>query len=347
MNEHIQWLENVFSQTADEGYFDFARCKRANGTFYGTSGKCKKGVEVGAKETTKSTTIKKKLRTKLDVRQGQKTSPKYNSTPGSSKPLAKLSPKEELKLAEAHLIKLKSERDRLTGIKEPTIQEKSDLFIVKVQMSSTEARVQDIKDGYAPDGPSLSEIYNRQGFNAKPELVQTRSDLEKHTDVLKQPNGENLILYRGVTTIDHANQFRGTGPDGETHFPGKGIFGNGTYAAAPGPLLPDNKQRAIDSAKAYAGGDEDVGSRITAFALRADANVVRFGNGNDQEFRYMMWTEKITKEAEEKTGMYYNDVGEAAAALGIHAYQVPQPARDDYWVILNRGAIIAAVDSEI
>jgi hypothetical protein len=53
--------------------------------------------------------------------------------------------------------------------------------------------------------------------------------------------------------------------------------------------------------------------------------------------------------AEEKTGRHYNDVGEAAAALGIHAYHVPQTDTqgEDYWVILNRGAVIAAVNSEV
>jgi hypothetical protein len=35
MTEYVRWLENVFSQTADGGYFDFARCERADGTFYG------------------------------------------------------------------------------------------------------------------------------------------------------------------------------------------------------------------------------------------------------------------------------------------------------------------------
>ena len=30
--------------------WDFVRCQRANGTFYGTSGRCKSGDEVGARE---------------------------------------------------------------------------------------------------------------------------------------------------------------------------------------------------------------------------------------------------------------------------------------------------------
>lgn len=39
--------KNEFSE------FDFARCMRPNGTYYGTAGKCRKGSEVGAKEKAK------------------------------------------------------------------------------------------------------------------------------------------------------------------------------------------------------------------------------------------------------------------------------------------------------
>ena len=38
-----------FSEPAQET-LDFARCQRPDGSFYGTSGQCRKGVSVGAKE---------------------------------------------------------------------------------------------------------------------------------------------------------------------------------------------------------------------------------------------------------------------------------------------------------
>lgn len=38
-----------FSEQALQDYYDFARCKRPDGTFYGTGGKCRKGVNAGAK----------------------------------------------------------------------------------------------------------------------------------------------------------------------------------------------------------------------------------------------------------------------------------------------------------
>ena len=47
----MSYLNDVFRQTADNGYFDFARCQRPDGTIYGSpSGKCKKGKLIGDKD---------------------------------------------------------------------------------------------------------------------------------------------------------------------------------------------------------------------------------------------------------------------------------------------------------
>ena len=46
----MNYLEEVFRQTADGGYFDFARCERKDGTHYGTGGTCRIGRKVGAAE---------------------------------------------------------------------------------------------------------------------------------------------------------------------------------------------------------------------------------------------------------------------------------------------------------
>jgi len=48
----MSYLDEVFKQTADEGYFDFSRCQRADGSHYGTGGTCRKGDKVGAREVT-------------------------------------------------------------------------------------------------------------------------------------------------------------------------------------------------------------------------------------------------------------------------------------------------------
>jgi len=200
-----------------------------------------------------------------------------------------------------------------------------------------------------PWSPSLKSLYEKQGFNAKPELVATVDDLRKRKDIVTNSDGSPRIFYRGVTIGEFADQFKGLGSEGGSHYPGKGMFGNGSYAAAPSYNDPEaTAGNVIGIAKAYAGERNNLSSKVTAFALRKDANVVEF-NGKTTEERmeqHMWWGEETVRDAEKKTGYRFTDLGEAAAALGIHAFTVPQ--RDgDYLVLLNRGAIIAAMDSQI
>jgi hypothetical protein len=200
-----------------------------------------------------------------------------------------------------------------------------------------------------PWSPSLKSLYEKQGFNAKPELVATVDDLRKRKDIVTNSDGSPRIFYRGVTIGEFADQFKGLGSEGGSHYPGKGMFGNGSYAAAPSYNDPEaTAGNVIGIAKAYAGERNNLSSKVTAFALRKDANVVEF-NGKTTEERmeqHMWWGEETVRDAEKKTGYRFTDLGEAAAALGIHAFTVPQ--RDgDYLVPLNRGAIIAAMDSQI
>lgn len=46
VSEKIQELESLMFEFSEE--YDFARCQRADGSFYGTRGKCKKGKDAGA-----------------------------------------------------------------------------------------------------------------------------------------------------------------------------------------------------------------------------------------------------------------------------------------------------------
>ncbi len=46
----LKYSENPEDQVAFEEAYDFARCQRPDGSFYGTSGQCRKGKESGAKE---------------------------------------------------------------------------------------------------------------------------------------------------------------------------------------------------------------------------------------------------------------------------------------------------------
>ena len=138
---------------------------------------------------------------------------------------------------------------------------------------------------------------------------------------------------------------------------------------------------ALALAKQYAGENEEINrfltkaqtnERVTAFELRKDANVKtwkagssvkttrksQFHAGPDGDWyteNFLPWRKETIAKAEKLTGLKYNSVGEAATALGIDAYQVPLPLTQmdevtgvitrttfDYWVILNRSAIIVS-----
>ena len=92
--------------------------------------------------------------------------------------------------------------------------------------------------------------------------------------------------------------------------------------------------------------------RVTAFGFKKDARVVTWKQkdmdiweGASRE--WTEWEEMIHERAGKLTGLTFDTTGEAAAALGIDAYQVPNAGGiegldEDYWVILNRGALVVS-----
>lgn len=92
----------TFSESAYE-VLDFARCQRADGTFYGTSGQCRKGKPVGPKEEKAlkkaAAAGNKKAKAALDVVEGKKTKAQakkeLSGKPTATKPKPKKDPKEE------------------------------------------------------------------------------------------------------------------------------------------------------------------------------------------------------------------------------------------------------------
>lgn len=278
--------------------------------------------------------------------------PKYNETPGSRQPAK---PKELLGDYAAFLKKEKEldarrkEIENSGRLTDPKVQKEYYNLLEEISAHSK---------GRIPGNPvSLGKIYEIQGFNAKPELVRSRAELESRNDIIREPDGRPLILYRGVTEEGYARQFQGSGPEGDKHFPGQGVYGNGTYAASAGGNVRESRwitdgnydQTAQRTAISYASGGQGAGNRVTAFALRSDANIVQFeGDTTSQrDNKYYEWRREITRQAKEKFGIDFNDHGEAAAAMGVHAYRVPMSDSEDYWVILNRGAVIAAQDPQL
>jgi hypothetical protein len=274
--------------------------------------------------------------------------PKYEKTPGSSKPIPKATDV-DVKALEKQKERLSKEFDKIHSKISPSDEERARLLEVSNELLDVGKRINDANVGREPRNHSLRKIYEQQGFNAKPELVATASDLRNRKDVLTGSDGQPVIIYRGVTTQEFSDQFKGLGPDGDKHYPGRGIFGNGTYGAAASDLNPRGTQtEAIKTAKAYAGENANLRTKVTAFALRKDANIATFPGKEqvDRERAYDAWYDRTIEEAQKKTGYKYSDIGEAAAALGYAGYQAPQRG-EDFYVILNRGAIIAAMDSQI
>lgn len=283
---------------------------------------------------------KKKPRDPKEYAEALRKSPKYDKTPGSRTPIKKPS--------EADTPSLAKEQERLFA-KMSRAKTQEEKLKISQELLDVTSRLQNAEPGKTPKSLSLREIYEAQGFNAKPELVGTVADLKSREDILTHSDGSPMVLYRGVSTPEFSDQFKGVGANGSVHYPGKGIYGNGSYAATrenTPTLGPENAP--LRTAKAYAGDPKDLNQKVTAFALRADSNVVVLPPGSAKErfAAYDEWEAGMLLEAERKTGYKYKDTGEAAAALGIHAYQVPQNG-EDFFVVLNRGAVIAAMDSGI
>jgi hypothetical protein len=269
-------------------------------------------------------------------------SPKYNETPGSTKPIRKLSSEEiakELRKAENDFVARAQDFDKKGKTFEAGLER---------QRAIDASRSADQFERGFSTNPPLELLYKMQGYNARPEVVPSRRDLEGREDLVKGQDGKALLLWRGVTSEEFADQFKGAGPRGDVHYPGQGIYGNGTYAASHAPGT-SNKRAALTEAESYAGWGGNKDRRMTAFGIRKDANIVQF-EGKDWAERgskFDSWKKETIKKAEEETGRSFHDIGEASAALGIHAYRVPQGREEDFWVILNRGALVVAADPQM
>lgn len=81
-----------------QDFLNFVRCQRPDGSFYGTAGKCKKGVEVSAKVMNtlqeKAKAGNKKARLALEVIEGEKTKEEARKELQASAPNKEADPKE-------------------------------------------------------------------------------------------------------------------------------------------------------------------------------------------------------------------------------------------------------------
>ena len=284
-----------------------------------------------------------------------------------SKPLKKLTEKEllaDLKKFREHEIKLQ----KLRG-DEP-------------YLGPIDAKIKRLEQGLSIEKAidKNSPMYNdylfwKQGFNKRPDRVKNVQVLKDRKDLVKGADGENLLVYRGVSNNKWSDEFKGIGKTGDYYYQGNGIYGNGTYAASRNihgtkAMVKQGNKNAYVVAENYTNTTNaaDKKKRITAFGIKKDANLKTWKEGvstkglthphafPESDWYYdtfNKWKEETIAEATKLTGYKVNTVGEACTILGIDGYQVPLPLVDevgdklvhwnlDYWVILNRSAIVVS-----
>lgn len=290
-----------------------------------------------------------------------------------SKPLKKLTEKEliaDLKKFREHEIKL------------GTLRGEDPSQIMQYTAGPINAKIRRLEQGLSIEKAidKSSPMYNdylfwKQGFNKRPDRVKNVQALKDRKDLVKGADGENLLVYRGVSNNKWSDEFKGVGKTGDYYYKGDGIYGNGSYAASRNihgtkTMVKQGNQNAFDLADNYTNATTtaDKNKRITAFGIKKDANLKTWDKGastknlkgahafpNSDWYRttFKKWEDETIAKATKLTGYKVNTVGEACTILGIDGYQVPLPLVDevgdklvhwnlDYWVILNRSAIVVS-----
>lgn len=171
---------------------------------------------------------------------------------------------------------------------------------------------------------ALEQIYDVQGFHAKPEVV-SESELDRRiasgwTEIWRGFGKQNEGLY--------AELFR----TGDRHYPGLGVRGNGTYAA----FGPD----AMSQASAYTNADSAADWRgvpgLARMAISPDAKIV---HANDLD--YVDEVRGPVGQSGERLsrGMVLADAGRLAAAMGYDAIEIGRGQGRGSYIILNRSVL--------
>ena len=371
----------------------------------GSEGKVRIFKKLAKKEGSGQAALRKMIRNdgtevslaKLQQLYGKPTVAKRKPTVAPPKPKAVVGAAVASDFVKSKPLKKLSDKEMLKNLEEYRKHAKRQFEVFgEGGYGDTDDMIDNLKQGLKATDPkrnlytNLEYVYWRQGFNKKPKLVNSVKDLQDSKELLKGADGENLIMFRGVTRKNYTDQFKGTGKNGDVHFGGEGIYGRGTYSAARsshGTKAVMNKanKEALELAESYGKDyaadkfpENLLDERITAFGLRKDAKIKTWKKGSTlkeeggldkftarpnskfYETEYKAWEKATIEEAEKLTGLNFKDVGAANAALGVDAYQVPLPtvflddvtkkvtvASMDYWVILNRSAIVVSKSAKL
>ncbi len=104
-----------FNEEALEAVYDFARCQRPDGSFYGTSGQCRKGAPAGAKEKDAVAPAPTKTTSKDPVKSVLKEQEKTKQFMKEESARLSKDPKIVERSTQAKIRKLANEYERLRG----------------------------------------------------------------------------------------------------------------------------------------------------------------------------------------------------------------------------------------
>ena len=290
-----------------------------------------------------------------------------------SKPLKKLSIQETIKdLEEFKKHRLKMEK--LRGIKDPFVGDID--FRLKRLRQGLDLNTDDLPTGL--EYLYWRQGFNKKPIRVKNvKALKDRKDLVKGADgenlvVYRGVNNDDWSdSFKGIGK--RADDYY----VGEGIY-GNGSYGASRNIHGTKSMITQGNKNAYEIAETYTARygqtvtEAEKKKRITAFGIKKDANLKTWSKGSSTkklnpkephafpdsdwyEKEFVKWQKEIKKEAEKLTGLKYETSGEAAVALGIDGYQVPLPLLDeiketgelihfnaDYWVILNRSAIVVS-----
>jgi hypothetical protein len=179
---------------------------------------------------------------------------------------------------------------------------------------------------YGQQDDALAEIYQRQGFHGRPEVL-TEAEMDQRI-------ADGWVeVWRGFGAppegIGYAEAFR----RGETHYAGLGVHGNGTYAAFGSDA---SFQASTYTYHRDFGRLEDSPRALVRMAIPPDANVGSlFDMAYVPEVRGAYGVSDPVRAAR---GRVFSDDGRLAAAMGYDALVLDQNGRGVY-LILNRSML--------
>ncbi len=188
---------------------------------------------------------------------------------------------------------------------------------------------------------SLALAFNRYNYHTKPTISSSEFEALK--------NAGQPVVYRGVVDSNQlkADQIQQRFKTGETHWAGKGIYGNGTYSTT-----------SLDTALQYGGYKE---KNVIQMVIRPEAKMIKFNDlvkmwnkeRDDLRDSYMKAIANATVEEAAKLKEQY-EIADKFLSNDISAYAVsrgydvvfkliagnPNMPEETFYIILNRSAVV-------